>query len=166
MAFSSDSDLRAILPAIFNHGLTSFAQYHEPASKELGRDIRHLWIPRQSTVLFKDFDTDRLDADQWKQAACLRVLAYHVLPRLVLEAPLTSTKTASTNATKADTVTDSTTSTSTVSTPDYAALITIYKASYRDEIESAINDGVYYDSGNGLKRIQSTGKAESQRRIR
>jgi hypothetical protein len=166
MAFSSDSDLQTMLPAIFSYGISSFAAYHQPASDELGRDVRRLWIPRQSTVKAADFEPDNLDSDQWKRAACCRVLAWHVLPILMLESPKTSNKTETLNATKTDTETDSITTTATGSTPDFGKLIDIYKTSYLEEINSVIDDGVYYDSGSGLARIQSYNKAESQRLTR
>ena len=142
MIFSSDSDLRNILPAVFNYGIASFEQYHATAAAELSRDIRRYWIPRQSIVLFKDFNPNKLDSSQWVRAACLRVLAYHALPRLVLEATPTDT------------------------TPDFKTLISTYRANYREEIDNVITDGVNYDFGKGLMRIESISIAESQRLIR
>ena len=142
MVFSSDSDLRIILPAVFSYGIASFEQYHATAAAELIRDIRRYWIPRQSTILLKNFNQDKLDSSQWVRAACFRVLAYHALPRLVLE------------VTKTDT------------TPDFKTLISTYRANYREEIDNVITDGVYYDTGKGLMRIESISIAESQRLIR
>ncbi|NTU58914.1 MAG: hypothetical protein HGB00_08390 [Chlorobiaceae bacterium] len=142
MTFSSDTDLQNILPGIFSYGITSYAQYHATAAAELIRDIRRYWIPRQSTVLFKDFNKDKLDSNQWVRASCLRVLAYHVLPRLVLEVAPTDT------------------------TPDFKTLINTYKANYREELDNVITDGVFYNTGNGLVWIESISIAESQRLIR
>jgi len=88
MAYSRDTDLQKMLPHIFTFGIDSFAEYHQPAADEVARDIRREFIPRQSTLTASGFDPDMLDDEQMRRAACLRVLAWHILPRLAMEQPV------------------------------------------------------------------------------
>ncbi|TCD47021.1 hypothetical protein [Chlorobium sp. N1] len=135
MAFSTDDDLRSMLPAIFNYGVTSFEEYHAPAEKEVARDVRRLWIPRQYRVSFSEFDRFRLEAAQWSRAACCRVLGWHALARLATE----------------------------TDTEGFVAMIATYRAEYQAELEAVIADGVWYDTGDGLEWIESVQKAETSR---
>jgi len=136
MAFSTDADLMAMQPGIFDYGFSSFEQYHPVAEAELARDIRILWIPRQRVVKAADFDHYQLDAAQWKRAACCRVLGWHVLPMLAV---------------------------STDATTFWLGMADDYQKMYREEINTIINVGVWYDAGAGLIEIASTSLAESQR---
>lgn len=135
MAFSSDDDLRSMLPAIFNYGIDSFSEYHALAEEEVARDVRRLWIPRQYTVAFSDFDRFNLDPAQWKRAACCRVLGWHALERLATE----------------------------TDTDGFVEMIATYQAEYQKELDAVISDGVWYDTGSGLEWIQSVRKAEADR---
>lgn len=170
MAYSSDSDLQKMLPTIFSYGITSFAGYHQPAADELARDIRRLWLRRQTTVTLQSFDPDSLDEEQMKLAACLRVLAWHVLPRLALEQPVIHTRTDAESGSGSETTGEPTTTNesskdgqrTTTSSPSFIDLAKNYKQAYREELANIIDDGVRY---NGVW-IPSTCKAETQRFIR
>lgn len=167
MAYSTDSDLQSMLPTIFSYGIASFTAYHQPAADELARDIRRLWIPRQSAITSADFEPDALDEDQMKRVACLRVLGWHVCPRLALEKPVTQTRIDAESGTDTKTIADPTTMTeaskeaqrTTISSPDFTALADAYKQAYREELHDVIEDGLIYNSN----RIESINLAETQR---
>jgi len=136
MAFSSDVDLMAMQPGIFEYGISSFADDHLVAEGELSRDIQILWIPRQHEVTLDLFNRYQLDDSQWKRAACCRVLGWHALPRLAVSADASAF---------------------------WNAMAEDYREMYRLEIDAVISVGVWYDSGSGLARVPSTRLSESSR---
>jgi len=136
MAFSSDADLLAMQPGIFNYGVVSFADYHQKAEEELVRDIQLFWIPRQYVLTVDSFDRYQLDEGQWKRAACCRVLGWHVLPRLAVSSDASAF---------------------------WNAMADEYRQMYRAEIDTVVGVGVWYDSGDGLVRVPSRSLSESSR---
>lgn len=135
MAFSSDTDLQGILPAIFNHGITDFSVYHANAEDEVIRDIRKEFIPRQHTVALADFDKTKLTESQWTRVNCLRVLGWHALPRLATETTVAG----------------------------FTDMMEYYQEEYAKELGKVIDDGVYYDTGSGPELIVPIPRAEEQR---
>lgn len=136
MAFSTDEDLLAIQPSIFDYGISSFEEYHETAAEETARDLRTGWIPRQRTVKEAEFDRYALDEAQWRRAACYRVLGWHILPLLAGKD---------------------------VATEFWLAMATSYKKAYREEMDAEIDVGVFYLVEGSMERIRSVRKAETAR---
>lgn len=128
-------DLEVILPAVFNHGIDSWDQYHITAETEVVRDIRKLWMPRQVTVKRADFDASKLLGSEWMRANCYRVLGWHVLPRLSTETTVDG----------------------------FRDLMAHYRSEYSKEMKAVIDNGVTYDTGDGFVRIESLPEPESQR---
>ena len=135
MAFSTDTDLELVLPAVFKYGITSFDEYHPLAEAEVVRDIRKFWIPRQYIITRADFDVTKLQHPDWTRANCYRLLGWHILPRLATETEVSG----------------------------FRAMMDDYKKMYDDELSDVIDNGVMYDSGSGYVRIPTTPAAESQR---
>ncbi|MCG8344230.1 MAG: hypothetical protein MI685_03585, partial [Chlorobiales bacterium] len=132
MAFSTDSDLETILPAVFNHGISSFDEYHPLAEADVVRDIRKFWIPRQHTVALADFDMTKLQHPDWKHANCFRALGWYILPRLATETDVSG----------------------------FTDMLEYYQAEYEKEMTAVIDNGVMYDTGSGHVRIQTIPVAE------
>lgn len=116
--FTTDNDLQQLLPALFNYSITEYSQYHEPAGLEVVRDIKRLWIDRQEAVSRAQFDENLLDEDQLKRAACLRLIAWHALPRL---------------------------STEETNVEGFSSMIDIYQKLYVQELNAVLADGIIYD---------------------
>lgn len=115
MAFSTDSDLTAIIPDILTFGISSFSSEHALAQAEIERELRYKWYPKlQLTV---EMDASLLTASQWTKASAYLVLWKHALPKL----------------------------TNWVDGDRFQNMITFYKTRYEEEFASVIHDGVEYD---------------------
>lgn len=118
MAFSTDSDLTAILPDILTFGITSFASEHALAQADLEREIRAKWYPKLQ--LATEMDATLLTDSQWTKAAAYLVLWKYALPKL-------------TNWVEGD---------------RFQNMIAFYKARAQEEFDAVIRDGVEYDFNN------------------
>lgn len=135
MAFSTDTNLETILPAVFNYGISSFDEYHPLAEADVVRDIRKFWIPRQYTITLADFDMTLLRHPDWTHANCYRALGWYILPRLSTETDVAG----------------------------FTDMMDYYQAEYAKELKAVIDNGVMYNTGSGHVRIPSIPSAESQR---
>jgi len=135
MVFSTDDDVRLLQPYVFEHGVATFDEYHEPAAAELVDELVTEWIPAQSAVLADDFDAERLDAAQWMTAAVCRVLGWYVLPRLAAS----------------------------VGGEGLLSMMEHYRREYALEMQRVIRRGVRYDMGSGFKQIDALPVSEVQR---
>lgn len=115
MAFSSDSDLTAIIPDILSLGISSFSAEHALAQAEIERELRAKWYPKLQ--LSVEMDASLLTASQWTKTSAYLVLWKHALPKL----------------------------TNWVDGDRFQNMITFYKTRYEEELASVIRDGVEYD---------------------
>lgn len=115
MAFSTDSDLTAIVPDILSLGISSFADEHAKAEADIKREIRRKWWPRTT---FKGEMNDALLTDtQWTRANVYLVLWKYALPQL----------------------------TNWVDGDRFREMIDFYRDLFSQEMEAVFNDGVEYD---------------------
>jgi hypothetical protein len=135
MVFSSDEDVLRMQPYVFEHGVASFSEYHEPAAGDLLDALVTDWIPAQSTVLEDEFEVARLDAAQWVTAAVCRVLGWYVLPRLAAS----------------------------VGGEGFLSMMEYYRREYALEMQRVIRRGVRYDTGSGFEQIDALPVSEVQR---
>lgn len=116
MAFSSDSDLTAIVPDILSLGISDFSDEHARAEADIKREIRRKWWPRTN---YKGEMNDTLLTDsQWTRANVYLVLWKYALPQL-------------TNWVEGD---------------RFREMIDFYRDLHSQEMESVFNDGVEYDA--------------------
>lgn len=115
MAFSSDSDLTAIIPDILSLGISSFSAEHALAQAEIERELRAKWYPKLQ--LSVEMDASLLTSSQWIKTSAYLVLWKHALPKL----------------------------TNWVDGDRFQNMITFYKTRYEEELASVIRDGVEYD---------------------
>lgn len=115
MAFSTDSDLTAIIPDILTFGISSFTAEHALAQAEIERELRAKWYPKLQ--LNVEMDATLLTASQWTKASAYLVLWKHALPKL----------------------------TNWVDGDRFQNMITFYKTRYEEELAAVIRDGVEYD---------------------
>lgn len=115
MAFSTDSDLTAIIPDILQLGISSFSGEHAKAEADIKREIRHRWWPR--TGYSGEIDDTLLTDTQWTRANAYLVLWKYALPQL----------------------------TNWVDGDRYREMLNFYRDMYAQELEAVFNDGVEYD---------------------
>lgn len=115
MAFSTDSDLTAIVPDILSLGIDSFASEHAKAEAEITREIRRRWWPR--TGKKGEMNETLLTDTQWTRANAYLVLWKYALPQL----------------------------TNWVDGDRFREMIAFYRDLYGQELEAVFNDGVEYD---------------------
>ena len=118
MAFSTDSDLTAIIPDILTFGIASFTAEHALAQAEIERELRYKWYPKLQ--LSVEMDATLLTASQWTKASAYLVLWKHALPKL----------------------------TNWVDGDRFQNMISFYKTRYEEEFAAVIHDGVEYDFNN------------------
>lgn len=147
-----------MLPAIFSLGIDSFAEYHQPAADEVARDLRREFIPRQSVISPSGFDPDMLDSDQMRRAACLRVLAWHVFPRLAVEQPASVVTAQSENSSEADSPGDTTTTStsSDSSSDDESATPPTKTSTSNSETTTTADESTSSSSAEVSKTVQPT----------
>jgi hypothetical protein len=115
MAFSSDSDLTAIIPDILQLGISSFSDEHAKAEADIKREIRRRWWPR--TGYSGEMDETLLTDSQWTRANAYLVLWKYALPQL----------------------------TNWVDGDRYREMLNFYRDMYAQELEAVFGDGVEYD---------------------
>jgi hypothetical protein len=115
MAFSTDSDLTAIVPDILSLGIDSFADEHAKAEADIKREIRRKWWPR--TQFKGEMNESLLTDSQWTRANVYLVLWKYALPKL----------------------------TNWVDGDRFREMISFYRDLHSQEMESVFNDGVEYD---------------------
>lgn len=115
MAFSTDSDLTALIPDILTYGVASFTNEHAKAQADITREIRKKWWVK--TGRNGEMDATLLTDSQWTDANVYLVLWKYALPQL----------------------------TNWVDGDRFQNMIEFYKARYTEELESVFNDGVEYD---------------------
>lgn len=118
MAFSTDTDLQAIVPDILSFGIASFADEHALAQADIERVIRNKWYPKLQ--LTSEMDATLLTDSQFTKAASYLVLWKYALPKL----------------------------TNWVDGDRFQNMIDFYKSRYAEELESVLQDGVEYDANN------------------
>ena len=118
MAFSTDSDLIALVPDILELGVTSFSTEHSKAEADILREIRINWWGRKD--ISGDFNKEYLTKSQFTRSSAYLVLWKYALPKL----------------------------TNWVDGDRYQSMITFYKSRYGEEIDSILRDGVEYDANN------------------
>ena len=116
MAFSTDSDLEAIVPDILSLGIDSFAGEHALAQADIERHLRSKWYPKLQ--LASEMDASLLTESQWTKTASYLVLWKYALPKL----------------------------TNWVDGDRFQNMIDFYKSRYAEELESVLQDGVEYDA--------------------
>jgi hypothetical protein len=115
MAFSTDSDLTAIIPDILQLGISSFSGEHAKAEADIKREIRRRWWPR--TGYSGEMDDTLLTDSQWTRANAYLVLWKYALPQL----------------------------TNWVDGDRYREMLNFYRDMYAQELEAVFGDGVEYD---------------------
>lgn len=115
MAFSTDSDLTAIIPDILSLGISSFSGEHAKAEADIKREIRRRWWPR--TGYSGEMDDTLLTDSQWTRANAYLVLWKYALPQL----------------------------TNWVDGDRYREMLNFYRDMYAQELEAVFGDGVEYD---------------------
>jgi len=115
MAFSTDSDLTAIIPDILSLGISSFSGEHAKAEADIKRAIRRRWWPR--TGYAGEMDDTLLTDSQWTRANAYLVLWKYALPQL----------------------------TNWVDGDRYREMLDFYRDMYAQELEAVFGDGVEYD---------------------
>lgn len=115
MAFSTDSDLTAIIPDILQLGISSFSGEHAKAEADIKREIRRRWWPR--TGYSGEMDDTLLTDTQWTRANAYLVLWKYALPQL----------------------------TNWVDGDRYREMLNFYRDMYAQELEAVFGDGVEYD---------------------
>lgn len=118
MAFSTDSDLIALVPDILELGVTSFSTEHSKAEADILREIRINWWGRKD--ISGDFNKEYLTKSQFTRSSAYLVLWKYALPKL----------------------------TNWVDGDRYQSMITFYKSRYSEELDSILRDGVEYDANN------------------
>lgn len=115
MAFSTDSDLVAIVPDILDFGISSFSSEHAKAQADIEREIRKRWWSKTGYV--GEMDATLLTESQWTRANAYLVLWKYALPRL-------------TNWVEGD---------------RFQNMMSFFKGRYAEELESVFVDGIEYD---------------------
>lgn len=115
MAFSTDSDLTALVPDILQLGIANFAAEHAKAEADIKRELRNRWWPR--TGFNGELDDTLLTESQFTRCNAYLVLWKYALPQL-------------TNWTDGD---------------RFMQMMDFYKARYNEEFNEIIADGVEYD---------------------
>jgi hypothetical protein len=118
MAFSTDSDLTALLPDILSLGIASFTDEHARAQADIEREIRNKWWDK--TGFAGELDPTLLTDSQWTRAASYLVLWKYALPQL----------------------------TNWVDGDRFQNMIEFYRARFGEEMEQVFQDGVEYDADN------------------
>jgi hypothetical protein len=118
MAFSTDSDLTALLPDILTLGISSFTDEHARAQADIEREIRNKWWDK--TGFSGELDATLLTDSQWTRAASYLVLWRYALPQL----------------------------TNWVDGDRFQNMIEFYRARYSEEMDAIFRDGVEYDANN------------------
>lgn len=134
MAYSTDSDLVSYQPDILNFGISAFTTDHDKAASDIDREIRGKWW--RTIGSDADFDSTRLNPDQWNTASVFLVLWKYALPKL----------------------------TNWVDDDRFEEMIAFYKGLYQDEMAAIFADGVEYDFDNdGVIDESERGKPQSER---
>ena len=115
MAFSTDTDLTALVPDILQLGIASFADEHAKAESDIKRELRNRWWPR--TGFNGELDDTLLTESQFTRCNAYLVLWKYALPQL-------------TNWTDGD---------------RFMQMMDFYKARYNEELNEIISDGIEYD---------------------
>ena len=115
MAFSTDSDLTAILPDILSLGISSFTGEHAKAEADIKRELRIRWWVRTGRT--GEMDDTLLTDSQFTRANAYLVLWKYALPQL----------------------------TNWVDGDRFMNQIQYYKDRYGEELERVLSDGVEYD---------------------
>ena len=118
MAFSTDNDLEAIVPDIFDLGIPAFTDEHAKAQADVEREIRNRWWHRKG--IKGEMDASYLTESQWTRASAYLVLWKYALPQL----------------------------TNWVDDDRFLQMIDFYKARYGEELDAVFQDGVEYDADN------------------
>jgi len=80
MAFSTDSDLVAIVPDILDLGIDTFIDEHAKAEADIRREIRKTWWPRTGNA--GEMNDALIIETQWTRASAYLVLWKYALPQL------------------------------------------------------------------------------------
>lgn len=115
MAFSTDSDLTALLPDILSFGILSFYEEHENAYQDILREIRNKWWDK--TGYSGELDETLLTDSQWTRASSYLVLWRYALPKL----------------------------TNWVDGDRFQNMIDFYRSRYAEEMDAIFRDGIEYD---------------------
>lgn len=151
MIFSDDMDLQRVQPSVFEHGVSSFEDYHEVAGDEIVQDLRKYWLQKYHIISVnipswwdKQFNPEKLNTLQWNTAAVYRVLGWHVLPMLHQSITLEGT---------------------TISKDGMSIneLMNYYKKEYDREFNHVLQYGLEYDLGSGYEVVNRSSIAELQR---
>jgi len=118
MAFSTDYDLKALLPDILTFGIPQFTAEHAKAQADIEREIRNRWWSK--TGFAGELDASLLTESQWTRAASYLVLWKYALPQL----------------------------TNWVDGDRFSNMIDFYRARYGEELDQVFRDGVEYDADN------------------
>jgi len=118
MAFSTDDDLEAIVPDIFDLGIPAFTAEHAKAQADVEREIRNRWWHRKG--IQGEMVASYLTESQWTRASAYLVLWKYALPQL----------------------------TNWVDDDRFLQMIDFYKARYGEELDAVFQDGVEYDADN------------------
>ena len=128
MAFSTDTNLTALLPDILTFGISAFTDEHALAEADIEREIRNRWWNK--TGKSGEMSASLLTDSQWTRAASYLVLWRYALPQL----------------------------TNWIDGDRFKEMIDFYKSRYSEEMEAVFLDGVEYDadSSGGVSNIEKT----------
>jgi hypothetical protein len=115
MAFSTDLDLKNLVPDILELGFDTFSDEHTKAQNDIIRDLRIEWWDKRG--LDGELDSTLLTDSQFTRCSAYLVLWKYALPQL----------------------------TNWVDGDRFQNMITFYKSRYGEEFESILRDGVEYD---------------------
>lgn len=137
MAYSTDSDLTALIPDILELGILGFYEEHNQAAADIERELRIKWWPSKN--ISGEMDATLLTDSQFRTASCYLVLWRYALPKL----------------------------TNWVDGDRFQNMIEFYKARYGEEFEAIMKDGIEYDSdGDSVIELDEKNTVASGRLIR
>ena len=116
MAFSTDLDLKNLVPDILELGFDTFSDEHTKAQNDIIRDLRIEWWDKKG--LNGELDSTLLTDAQFTRCSAYLVLWKYALPQL----------------------------TNWVDGDRFQNMITFYKSRYGEEFESILRDGIEYDA--------------------
>lgn len=82
--YATNDDIQDLIPSVFDHGVSDFTEELTSATNDVNRMIEIEWYNRGfgRGADRTRFDSDLLDAAQWKRATIYRALSAYIMPRL------------------------------------------------------------------------------------
>lgn len=80
--YALDNDVAAYAPDIYEHGVATFTNELTRATDTVNKRLKADWWGQSRGLHPNDFDTTKLNNDQWTEVTVYAALAYFILPRL------------------------------------------------------------------------------------